>query len=682
VAGIYKRSLFLFFVLILGLLFLSQTVLAEEKTEQKNLQNSEQQKDKQSSYNLEEIPVTDKRAGEPVASRYAVPESSKLQTEVFTREDIEAIKPETVLDVLQFVPGIEITYQGRKQLDFTNIRGQGSLGLVIDGVYISAGGFTQRALATFPVDSIESITVVRDATALTLGPLTNFGSGNGSSNQGFIIIKTKRAAKPEAGFVTSYGTFDTHKEHVYLGAKAPKVDFRVSFTNQESQGKENWHNAWSSDSLNLRTGYSSEAFNADMFLFKSSAMRELQLGMQDNGTLNKSQKWKYDPMESTLFGFNMSKPWNARQTTTFGYGFGRTDFDFVSSTYANPSKETTTSSKQLGSTFDLRHVAAFSNNTLRLGGQVLSRGTEQRTDSQQMYSLFTHDEQRFLNNRLIVDGGIRVDKKYYHNSPVTGNYLGEWSDPVYTLAAGIAYKLNHLLTATGRYAYSEDDLATYQIDPVTKGSLPPEKRHRIEGGLLANLHPAFNPSVTVFYYDTKNQKVASTGVDPNTGKIVSSYIDPNTGEEVDYVTTADAVRTYGIELAVSGNFLKSFSYNLNYSYMTTDDDVTNERQPHITASGRVGYRYKNWDANVNLRYYGPWSVNVSDGQSADYNYGNYYNWGANVSYYPSLFKRAMKITAYAQNLGDYEFVTRYRKGYGYFPDPGRRCGIELAYEFL
>jgi len=253
---------------------------------------------------------------------------------------------------------------------------------------------------------------------------------------------------------------------------------------------------------------------------------------------------------------------------------------------------------------------------------------------------------------------------------------------VYTLAAGIAYKLNHLLTATGRYAYSEDDLATYQIDPVTKGSLPPEKRHRIECGLLANLHPAFNPSVTVFYYDTKNQKVASTGVDPNTGKIVSSYIDPNTGEEVDYVTTADAVRTYGIELAVSGNFLKSFSYNLNYSYMTTDNDSVNRGQPHVTASGRVGYRYKNWDTNVNVRYYGPWDASTSDGKTAEYNYGNFFNWGANVSYKTSLFTSPMKITVYGQNLANEPFVTRYRAGLGAFQDPGRRGGIELAYEFF
>ena len=123
-AGIYKRSLFLFFVLILGLLFLSQTVLAEEKTEQKNLQNSEQQKDKQSSYNLEEIPVTDKRATEPVTSPYAVTESSKLQTDVWTREEIEALHPQTVLDVLEQVPGMELTFQGRQHMDFSNVRGR------------------------------------------------------------------------------------------------------------------------------------------------------------------------------------------------------------------------------------------------------------------------------------------------------------------------------------------------------------------------------------------------------------------------------------------------------------------------------------------------------------------------------------------------------------------------------
>lgn len=636
-------------------------------------------KEQKGSYSLDEIMVSGKRGvREPVASPYAVPESSQLQTEVFTRQDIEAMHPETVFDVLQFAPGIEFTYQGRRQFDFTKIRGQGNLGVIIDGTYIPTGSFTQRILATFPVDSIESMTVVRDATALTLGPLTNFGSETGSSNQGFVIIKTKRAAALEAGFVTSYGSFQTDKEYVYQGAKISDFDYRLAYAHQESEGKANWFNGWRNNAFTFHGGYTGKALTGDVFYFTSRGMREMQRGEADNGTLS-NQKWWYDPMLSTLIGVNLGKPWTPTQTTTFGYSFNRRDFDTMTSTFTNPSSVASTSSTtEWGESFDLRHVIALQQDTIRVGGQVLMDRT-----AQEMYSLFAYEEHRMFGNRLSVDGGIRVDKKYYHESPVaTDTKMDEWAKPVYTYAAGVAYKITPFLTATGRFGYSENTLASYQIDPVTKGSLPAEKRLRYEGG-LANLHPAFNPFFTVFYYDTKNQKVSSTGPDPNNphGKPVSSYIDPETGEEVDYVTTAD-VRTKGIEIGVSGSFLKSFLYDLNYSYMTTDNAAANRGQPHVTASGRLGYRYRDLEANVNARYYGPWSSSTSDGQPALDDYGDFVNWGANVSYRFRLLKTYAKIMLYAQNLGDDHFITRNRSGVGAFKDTGRRYGIELSYSFF
>jgi len=143
---------------------------------------------KEETHELERIGTKAKRIGEAVTSPYAVSESSKLHVEVFTEEDIEAIKPETVWDVIQQAAGMEVTFQGRQHMFFANMRG-GNYGIILDGVYITQA---DRLLASLPVDSIESVSIIRDATAVTLGPLTNFGSSTGSSNQGFIVIKTKR----------------------------------------------------------------------------------------------------------------------------------------------------------------------------------------------------------------------------------------------------------------------------------------------------------------------------------------------------------------------------------------------------------------------------------------------------------------------------------------------------------
>jgi iron complex outermembrane receptor protein len=397
----------------------------------------------------------------------------------------------------------------------------------------------------------------------------------------------------------------------------------------------------------------------------------MQRGEAYNGTLS-TAKWKYDPMTSSLLGLNLSKEWNTRQTTTLGYSFARADFDFMQSDFKNEAKVTSTGSGYgtWAQAVDLRHVIAFTNNTVRVGGQFLSQAT-----NQDMVSLYAYDEHRFFGDKLTLDGSIRVDKKYYHRSPVTGNDMNEWSKEVYSLATGVAYKINRIFTATGRFAYSENTLASYQVDADKKDWLPPERRLRYEGGLLANIHPAFNPWVTLFYYDTKNQQVSTT-----VGGM-SYYIDPDTGEEIDYVTTSD-VRTRGAEIGVSGGFLKYFTYNLNYSYMETDNYSTNKGQPHVTASGRVGYKYKNFDINLNTRYYGKWAQSTSDGQAAAYDYGDFFNTGANVSYKFNLFKRDTKVTAYIQNIGDKHFTTRYRANVGAFKDPGRRIGVELSYSFF
>ncbi|HEX2965872.1 MAG TPA: hypothetical protein VHO84_08800, partial [Syntrophorhabdaceae bacterium] len=391
-----------------------------------------------------------------------------------------------------------------------------------------------------------------------------------------------------------------------------------------------------------------------------------------NGTLS-TAKWKYDPTISSLLGLNLSKEWSAKQTTTLGYSFSKSDFDFMSSDFKNEAKVTSNGSGMLdwAQALDLRHVITFANNTFRVGGQFLSQATDQ-----DMVSLYAYDEHRFFGDKLTLDGSIRVDKKYYHRSPVaTDTDMNEWSKEVYSLATGVTYKINSIFTASGRFAYSENTMASYQSDVTKKDWLPAERRMRYEGGLAASVHPAFNPWITLFYYDTKNKQV-STSVG---GK--SYFIDPATGEEIDYVTTSD-VRTRGAEIGVSGNFLKYFAYNLNYSYMETDNYSTNKGQPHVTASGRIGYKYKDFDINLNTRYYGKWSQSTSDGQMAAYDYGDFFNTGLNASYKFNLLKRDTKVTAYVQNIGDKHFTTRYRSNVGAFKDPGRRIGVELSYSFF
>jgi outer membrane receptor protein involved in Fe transport len=246
--------------------------------------------------------------------------------------------------------------------------------------------------------------------------------------------------------------------------------------------------------------------------------------------------------------------------------------------------------------------------------------------------------------------------------------MHEWAKEVYTYAAGIAYKPVPMYTLTGRFAYSENTMAAYQVDATTRAALPAERRYRYEGGILANFHTAFNPWVTLFYYDTKNQKVSA-----------GSYIDPTTDEEVNLVTNAD-VRTKGVEVGVSGLIVKQLSYHLLYSYVQTDDHDTNLQIAHHTASGRLSYKYKGFDANLNVRYVGPHDQSVSPAGTLWYEMGDYTKVDANIGYNFKVFGRATKIMFYGQNLGDVHYTTRYVSAA--YKDPGRQVGVQLNYSFF
>ncbi|HVN98130.1 MAG TPA: TonB-dependent receptor plug domain-containing protein [Syntrophorhabdaceae bacterium] len=700
---IFRRTLFS--VLILGIFLISQMAFAQEKTEQKDPQSTQKTSGDQaaqkaeaetpqktlpkSSHNLEEITVTGKKIAEPVTSPYAVAESSKLQTNTITSEQIEALHPETVWDVIEQLPGMEVTFQGRQHMEFSNMRGTGNFGIILDGVYVSQ---IDRILQTLPVDAIESVTVMRDSTALTLGPLTNFGSTTGDSNQGFIIIKTKRAAKLEGGTVASYGSFHTEKEHLYQGSKIGNFDYRVAGTYNNTLGKSNWYNASRNESALLRGGYTRSDLEADVLYYASRGMREFERGLilqpggtGPVGTLDTS-KWKIDPLISNMFAANLSKHWNDTHTTNFSYAYNGIIVTSMTTNFPDGKGQKVTFSDQdsRSQSLSLRHVLTSHNNILKAGGQwndqvfpaANAPSSASRSD-EDLFGLFAQDEYHMLNDRMTVDAGIRVDKELYYDSPVTYRPVNEWSRPVYAYTVGTAFKLIPKLTLTGRYAYTENYQSGYQ-DSVSKTVLPVEKRSRYEGGVLANLYSFLNPWLTIYYYDTANQKTSTTVGGQ------SSFIDPSTGDEIDYVTTTNII-TRGAEFGSSGEVFKSSTYGtliyrIQYTYVTTNDLSTNRSMGHNFASGVISYKYKNFDANFSARTVDTHGQSTSPIGTIYYELGGYQRYDANVAYNCKLLNRDTRITLYGRNLGNTHYATRYVTGT--YRDPGLQVGVQLAYSFF
>jgi len=640
---------------------------------------------------LEQITVKEKAVVEPVTSPYWVPDSSKPQTLIITREEIEAINPQTIWDILEQVPGMDVYFQGRQHLNFGYVRGNGNFGIILDGVYLLS---PDRVIATLPVNAIESITVVRDATALTLGPLTNFGSTTGNTNQGYIVIKTKRASKLEGGLVTSYGSFHTEKEEVHQGAKIGDFDYRITASDDSSQGKTNWYNGYRNESLLFHGGYEGAFLQGDVLYYTGRGMQEFERGTIEvpttnkNGTLNWSNvgnldtsKWKLDPIISNMVAVNLKKPWTDNQTTTFTYAYDSLLTSSMTTTFPAQTPITVQDQDIHGQNLNLTHVINTTFNTFKVGGQFLQSvsptglaptvGT--RTD-ESVYSLFALDQYRLFDGRMTVDGALRMDEKHYNNDPVSGAPAHEWAKEVNTFALGTSYKLTPMFTLTGRYAYVENTTASYYVAPTTRAALPAEKDQRYEGGILANIHPFFNPAFTVFYYDVKNEAVT-------TGKY---YIDPATGQEIDYVTPLD-VKTKGVEVKVTGQPLKSLAYGsltyrFQYSYVTTDNHTDNVSIAHNIASGLISYRYKNAFANITAVYEGPHNLSTSPAGALYYEMGNFLRVDANTGYNFKFFNRDMRVTVYARNLGDVHYATRYVAGA--YLDPGFSYGVRLAYSFF
>ncbi|SER83347.1 hypothetical protein SAMN04244573_04415 [Azotobacter beijerinckii] len=194
----------------------------------------------------------DEAAGDPVGAfipayqRFALPRSvAAVQT--LERADIEALRPRDVSDLIE-----------------------GSLGM-------SIGRQGARVLGDLPVEMIDSVRFLRDASVITISPLMDFGSANaGSPNQGFILIETRKSGPGKDGgeLKTSYASYDTRKTLGFLGDSW--LDGRLTlgggYQRSESNGKPNWNMAYAADTWLANAGWKDEQLIASGLLLPEQGL--------------------------------------------------------------------------------------------------------------------------------------------------------------------------------------------------------------------------------------------------------------------------------------------------------------------------------------------------------------------------------------------------------------------------
>jgi iron complex outermembrane receptor protein len=635
------------------------------------------------------------------AALLTLPEGVKGDSIVFTAQDIEALHPTSLLDVLQQVPGMEITFQGRQHMNFASMRG-GNFQVILDGVYLSQ---TDRLLATLPVQSVESMTVVLDSTALSIGPLSSyhaFGSGtSGVGNQGFIVIKTKRSATPDVGIVSSGGNFGSAMGQVYLGNKSGNWDYRGAYTYDTTEGRGGWNMQSRNGSAMFHGGYTSGKTNMDFLYYGTRGMRNMEYGLVEmpagatcqygsgpnkgknylapDGTLCQSTM-NLDKMDGDLFAMNLSHLWNDNNRTVIQYGFDR--LDIIGGGSKQPSTE---------GDFDLKHTLRIKRQTITAGTQVMryiaplgaapsASSWVSRADDL-LASWYLQDEVPLVRNKLVLDGGVRGDKLHNSFSTASKSKVDTWAPQFMSVALGLTYKATSAVTFTTRYGMVQSAPASNLVVAPYSASLPNQTQHRGEVGSQIKVKPYFNPHVALYFYNTKNgTSSASNCTNPNTGqKNVSSWITP-TGVEIDCVTLAGTVKTAGTEFGFGGRVNKRFTYDAGYGFVGTNNNSNNNNMSHNFVNARLSYRQSGWFGNFSMVYVGPKRASTSPLGVIYYQLGDYTRFDANVGRDVMLFDRQMTLTLFGRNLGDNLYATRYVTGA--YRDPGLQYGIQLAYRFL
>lgn len=649
-------------------------------------------------------------------------EGVRADTIEFTASDIEAMHPATILDILQTVPGFEADFQGRQHVDFLSMRA-GAIQVVLDGVYLAQ---VDRILATLPVQAIESITIVRDATALSIGPLMAFNqTSNGTSGvgtQGFIIIKTKRSSGSDAGFVSNGGNFSTAMGDAYVGSKSGNWDYRTEYNYDTSGGRGGYNMQSRAGTALFHGGYSGDSLSMDFMYFGSRGMRNLENPMTliPSWTAKGGYNWSavntmvtqtFDVFyqNTNMFAMNSAKRWSENNRTVLQFAFDGMD---VATNLTNgiPNPQNSTQAD-----VDLKHTYRFKGHSITGGAQMLKYlapfgsapniGPLYRIDDTLM-SWYAQDEFKLLHNRLIFDGGVRADR-IHHNWNATAKIPTDyWTGAFYTTSVGATYKVTKDASVFARFGIVQSPASSsYFVQQATSTTKAPvaavsssvlanQAQQRSELGANIKFSPYASLRTSLYRYETAHGTALASNCTffnsaTNTYSLSqSSFTDPVTGAEENCVSQAGDVVTYGGDASLSGKIVKAVKYSAGYGYVASSVHSNNLGMSHQFVNAQLDYRQKIWFANLGMIYVGPkwYTTTPASGQPGLSGYvpyfqlENYTNYRANVGADFKLFGRSTTLTVYGSNLANSRYITQYNAGA--YLNPGRIYGGQLAVRLL
>lgn len=629
---------------------------------------------------------------------YRVEKTAQFGTQILTRTDIDAYQPKDFYDLMDKAIGLDLTYQGRKSPFFLNMRGGGSITYILDGAILPSTA--NRILYKIPMSAIEEIQVIRGSTALSLAPSIGIGASNSGSglNTGFIVIRTKQPKTTE-GLISAYAEKSEHHptangESLFMGTRLGSANSGLNgyigglLSRYDRPSVDTWFDGSDAQVGMITGGLTYGRFNMNLMGYRDRGSFEMQRGVTVTETLDTS-KWYYDPIDTAIISADMAMQWNENQTT-LGSIF-KTDYkqtEYSNEKFGQNLTPVPKRYEEVSRGYSLRHNARFGDTFIQLGGQYThSDGFGPNLSSS--YNRFDTDilgwsasvEQSLFGGDVVLDAGFRQDQKHINNSSTKSTNDEANNDvdmaPARVIALGALWKINPVFTLSGRYFQgTEGTNGDFDLKTQDGSTLHAEEQKRTEIAMEAKVVPYFIPTITWFNVDFKNQKSATN----------VTYTDTD-GSEYYYYAESDSLRR-GIELAVKGDHA-GFNYELAWTHMTKNtttnaSGVTTDyiavQTPEDSMTGKMGYRWDNYRANISAKRVSKWSTSTSAmGTAYDVALGDYTRVDANIAGDFTYYGNTYTAKLYGRNLGDEQYATRYTTGYYY--DRGRVLGLELTMAF-
>lgn len=623
---------------------------------------------------------------------YRVETTARVGTEVMTREDIEALAPKDVIDLLDKAVGMNVTYQGRKSPYFLEERGGGSLTYILDGAILPTS--SNRILQKIPLAAIEQIEIVRGSTSLALGPSIPIGSSASGSgiNTGFVIIRTRRPKGSEAevsAFVEqAVEQPSASGENLYGGKQMGDPAALNSYvggmvSSFDRPSKDTWFDGQNADAQMFVGGFGIGRFSLGVMAYRDDGRFEMQRGVTVTGALDTS-KWYYDPLKTTVNSYDASMAWTENQVTLlslFSTEYEQTEYD---ASFASSAAVAAKHFDEKTSGYSLRHNARFGDTLVVVGNQsTRSEGFGPNTSNSYnnwrttVAGWSASAEQKLFGGQVVVDGGYRRDQKHIDFSATSATKLAANSGVdmaparIYTL--GARWQINDMFALSGRHFDGDEGTSgDFDIRTQTGAPLHAETQKRSEVSLEAVPIAYLRPTLTWFDVNIKNQKTATT----------NTYV--VNGETYYYYTEADSNRR-GLELLVKGDITPRTSYSFGVTHLlvnntTSAGTVTGAlgvSEPNNLYTARLSHAWGPYRANLSVKKVDPWHQSTSAmGTAYNVNLGDYTRTDANIM--RDFLFGGHKVTGelYGRNLGNDHYATRYTTGY--YVDRGRTIGLQLT----